>query len=180
MNLLAHATSNVSASEDAMISDQLDWMLPSSSTSASGASPAAAASLSPVWSGNETATIPLLASTQPTLVLFKESEFPGWSAAVVTADGSRQPVDIVDSEYDYMLVRLDSLPNGSRLELTYRPPWSEIAAWVASAVSLVLILVWLARPGAANVLLGGVRSALSRPWRPIARRYEARWQEEDA
>jgi len=180
MNLLAHATSNVSASEDAMISDQLDWMLPSSSTSASGASPAAAASLSPVWSGNETATIPLLASTQATLVLFKESEFPGWSAAVVTADGSRQPVDIVDSEYDYMLVRLDSLPNGSRLELTYRPPWSEIAAWVASAVSLVLILVWLARPGAANVLLGGVRGVLSRPWRPIARRYEARWQEEDA
>jgi hypothetical protein len=180
MNLLAHATSNASASEDAMISDQLDWLLPPSAPSPSGASPAMAVSRSPVWSGNEAVTIPLTASSQPTLVLFKESEFPGWSAALVTADGSRHPVLIADSEYDYMLVRLDSVPDGSRLELAYRPPWSEVAAWVASAISLLLILVWLARPTAASAVLNGLRGVSSRPLRPIARRYKARWQEEDA
>jgi hypothetical protein len=180
MNLLAHATGSGSASEDAMIRDQFDWLLPPSAASASGASPAAAIPLAPIWSGNEAVTIPLSASARPSLVLFKESQFPGWSAELVTADGSRQPVDIVDSEYDYMLVRLDSAPAGSRLEFTYRPPWSEVATWVASALSLVLILVWLATPRAGRLVLGRAGGALSRGWHPIGARYAGRWQDEDA
>jgi hypothetical protein len=179
MNILAHATASGSASEDEMIRDQFDWLLPPSAAPSSEAAPSEASSLTPVWSGNEAVTIPLSASIGPALVLFKESEFPGWSADLVAADGSRQPVVIVDSEYDYMLIRLDSIPTGSRLEFAYRPPASEVAAWVASAITLILILVWLARPGAAGTVRGKAGGAVGRAWRSIGRRYGARWQDED-
>jgi hypothetical protein len=180
MNLLAHAAGSSSESEDAMIREQFDWLLPPSDASASGASPAAAVSLVPEWSGNEAVTIPLAPASQPSLVLFKESQFPGWSAALVSASGSRQPVDILDSEYDYMLVRLESVPAGSRLEFVYRPPWSEVAAWVASAVALVLILVWLVVPSTGTRVRGAVGGALSRGRQSIETRYGSRWQDEDA
>ncbi len=179
MNLLAHATSTGSASEGTLIRDQLDWLLPEAPAPANGASPAAAVNLAPAWSGNEAVTIPLIASSGPALVLFKESMFPGWSAQLVAGDGSRQQVAIVDSEYDYMLVRLDSPPAGSRLEFVYRPPWSEVAAWVASAVSLVVILVWLVRPAAGGAVIARLRDVTRRARRPLERRYVQRWQEEE-
>jgi hypothetical protein len=178
MNLLAHATDTGSASEEAMIRAQFDWLLPASAPSASGASPAAAANIAPVWSGNESVTIPLAAASQPTLVLFKESMFPGWSAELVSG-GSRQPVAIVDSEYDYMLVRLDSVPAGSSLEFHYSPPWSEVAMWAASAVSLVLILVWLLRPGAVKFMRRRVVDAFGSALRRPLQTYARRWDSED-
>jgi hypothetical protein len=179
MNLLAHATTTGSASEDALIRSQFDWLLPPAVTAGSGASPAAAANLAPAWSGNEAVTIPLVAASEPTLVLFKESQFPGWSADLVSA-GARQPVAIIDSEYDYMMVRLDSVPAGSRLEFTYRPPWTEVAAWVASAVSLVLILVWLLRPGFASTMWEAVGGKLSRAWRGRLQSYANRWESDES
>jgi hypothetical protein len=179
MNLLAHAGSSGSASEDAMISDQFDWLLPPSSESSSGASPAGAESIAPVWSGNEAVTIALATSTQPTLVLFKESQFPGWSAELVSASGSRQQVEIVDSEYDYMLMRLDSVPAGSRLELEYRPPWSEVGMWLASAISLMMMLVWLAAPSVTDGVRRRVGSLWGRAWGSVGSRYAGQWKEED-
>jgi hypothetical protein len=179
MNLLAHAASAGSATENALIADQLDWLLPPAPQPASGASPVASVNLTPAWPGNEMATIPLVASSGPALVLFKESLFPGWSAQLVAADGSRRPVPIVDSEYDYMLVSLDAVPPGSTLEFVYRPPWSEVATWVASALSLVLILVWLVRPGSGAVLIGVAGGGLRRLQDQIARSDRVRWGDED-
>jgi hypothetical protein len=179
MNLLAHVSANASASEGAMIRDEFSWLLPQSEASPTSASPAGAASIPAVWSGNEAVTIPLNASTEPTLILFKESLFPGWSAELVSANASRQPVQIVDSEYDYMLVRLDSVPAGSSLEFSYRPPWSEVAMWVASAISLALMLVWLAWPGALKVARAGAGGALSRTWRKMGLHRAWGWHEED-
>ena len=178
MNLLAHATATGSASEEAMIRSQFDWLLPPSAASDSSASPAAAANLVPSWSGNEAVSIPLVASPQPALVLFKESMFPGWSAELVSS-GARQPVEIVDAEYDYMLVRLASVPAGSRLEFRYRPPASEVAMWVASAISLALILVWLLRPGFGDAVRVRVIGALSRAGRRPMQGYARRWDSED-
>ena len=80
------------------------------------------------------------------MVLFKESLFPGWSASLVGADGSRLSVQLIDAEYDYMLVSLDSVPVGSHLDFVYRPPWSEVAWWISSIVCLVLIGAWLLWP----------------------------------
>ena len=162
-----------------MISDQFDWLLPPSSESSSGASPAGAESIAPVWSGNEAVTIALATSTQPTLVLFKESQFPGWSAELVSASGSRQEVEIVDSEYDYMLMRLDSVPAGSRLELEYRPPWSEVGMWLGSAISLAMMLVWLAAPSVTDGVRRRVGSLWGRAWGSVGSRYAGQWKEED-
>jgi hypothetical protein len=179
MNLLAHSTGTGSASEEAMIRSQFDWLLPESTPSATSASPAAAANLTPAWSGNESATIALTASSQPTLVLFKESKFPGWSAELVTGS-SRQPVEIVDSEYDYMLVQLGSVPAGSRLEFKYSPPWSEVAMWVASGLSLALMVLWLLRPGLAGAVGELVIGPASRAWRRRIQAYAGRWESEEA
>jgi hypothetical protein len=179
MNLLAHATTTGSASENALIRSQFDWLLPPAVAAGSGASPAAASNLAPAWSGNEAVTIPLVAASEPTLVLFKESQFPGWSADLVSG-GARRPVAIVDSEYDYMMVRLDSVPAGSSLEFTYRPPSTEVAAWVASAVSLVLILAWLLRPGAANTVWEAVSGKLSRAWRRRLQSYAHGWESDES
>jgi hypothetical protein len=178
MNLLAHSTQTGSASEEAMIRSQFDWLLPGSAPAGSSASPAAAVNLTPAWSGNEAATIALATSAQPALVLFKESKFPGWSAELVSGS-SRQPAEIVDSEYDYMLVRLGSVPAGSRLEFTYRPPWSELAMWVASGVSLALMLAWLLRPGAGKAARELVIGGPSRAWRRRMQNYAARWETEE-
>ena len=178
MNLLAHATDTGSASEEAIIRSQFDWLLPASTASDSAASPSAAANLAPVWAGNEAVSIPLMASSQAALVLFKESMFPGWSAELVSGS-TRQPVQIVDSEYDYMLVRLDSVPAGSALEFTYRPPWSEVAMWVASAVALALMLVWLLRPDATAAVWVRVVGPMSRVGRRPLQAYARRWDAED-
>jgi hypothetical protein len=179
MNLIAHAVRSGSPSEDALVRDQFDWLLPQGGASSTGASPALAASLPQDWTGNETVSLPLQPSSGPALVLLKESLFPGWSAELVGADGSRRPVDIVDSEYDYMLVRLDAVPAGARLEFTYRPPWTEVAYWIASALSLLVILVWLVRPRAPLAALAPFGVALRAGWRPIGRRLASRWHEDE-
>jgi hypothetical protein len=180
MNLLAHATRSASASEDALVRDQLDWLLPPGAAASSGASPAQSVSLPQDWTGNESVSIPLQASSGPALVLFKESLFPGWSAELVSADGSRRAVDIVDSEYDYMLVRLDVIPGSARLEFTYRPPWTEVAAWIASALSLLVLLVWLVRPRAAAAIPIWVWGVARGGWRPVERRLASGWREDDS
>jgi hypothetical protein len=137
-NLFAHADQAHSTSEDALIAAQFKWLLPDSGS--------AQVSITPAWSGNEAVSIPLAASAGRTLVLFKESLFPGWSASLVGADGSRLSVQLIDAEYDYMLVSLDSVPAGSHLDFVYRPPWSEVAWWISSIVCLVLIGAWLLWP----------------------------------
>jgi hypothetical protein len=180
MNLVAHATRSASASEDALVRDQLDWLLPPGAAASSGASPAQSVSLPQDWTGNASVSIPLQASSGPALVLFKESLFPGWSAELVSADGSRRAVDIVDSEYDYMLVRLDVIPGSARLEFTYRPPWTEVAAWIASALSLFVLLVWLVRPRAAAAIPIWVWGVARVGWRPVERRLASGWREDDA
>jgi hypothetical protein len=78
-----------------------------------------------------------------------------------------------------MLVSLDVIPAGSSLEFVYRPPWSEVAAWVASALSLALILAWLVRPDAGGAALGVASGGLRRSRDQIGKRFGARWREED-
>jgi hypothetical protein len=136
MNLLAHEASAGSTSEDAFVTTQFSWLLPRQ---------APQIDITPSWQGNDEAVLPLPASTEPSLVLFKESLFPGWSARLETAGTSRS-VSILDSEMDFMLVRLDSVPVGSRLVFTYGPTPRLEAWWALSALDLAILVLWLIRP----------------------------------
>lgn len=138
-NLLPHASQFNSSSEDAFIRDQFGWLLPPDS----GVAGTTQQSVSQDWAGNQMVSLPLSESTGPTLVLLKESIFPGWSATLVGANGSRTPATILDAEYDYMLVSLNNVPAGARLEFVYRPPWTEVLSWALSAFGLFLLVAWL-------------------------------------
>ena len=178
-NLLAHASQAGSASENMLIRDQFSWLLPDPAPGATCTSPSASVSLAQNWSGNELVSIPLAPSAGPALVLFKESQFPGWSAEVVSADGSRRPVSILDSEYDYMLVPLDSVAAGAKLEFRYRPPVVEVGFWVISALSLLVILAWLVFPRWVPMAGDWTRSAARKAWSPVRARVAAGWADDD-
>jgi hypothetical protein len=124
-------------------------------TPAAGSSPQVA--MEPHWIGTDEITLNLEQSSGPSLVLLKESLFPGWSATLVTPDGSAS-VDLVGSEMDFMLANLGPIPAGSRLVFTYGPTTFEQATWLVSFVFLVGLLTWLVRPG----LIG---SGAGRVWR---------------
>jgi hypothetical protein len=177
-NLLAHASQAGSATENVLIQDQFDWLLPNPTPGAT-ASPATSISLPQSWSGNEAVSIPLAPSAGPALVLFKESMFPGWSAELVGADGSRKPIVILDSEYDYMLVSLDSVPAGARLDFVYRPPASEVIDWGLSALSLVVLLWWLVFPRGLVAIGGGIQLWAWKVWRPVMARLSLGWRDDD-
>ena len=102
----------------------------------------------PTWLGNDEVVLPLVPSSDRSLVLFKESVFPGWSARLENPGGSTV-VSIVSSEMDFMLVHLDSVPAGSRLVFTYTPTPRLEAWWALSTLALAGLLLWLVRPGAA-------------------------------
>ncbi|HKW06750.1 MAG TPA: hypothetical protein VJS19_04200, partial [Candidatus Dormibacteraeota bacterium] len=180
MNLLAHDAGSSSPSEDQVIRDAFDWLLPPGAAAMTGASPAAAISLPQRWTGNEEVSLPLQPSTVPALVLMRESLFPGWSADLVAGDGGRRSVQILDSEYDYMLVRLDSVPASASLQFTYRPGWAEVTSWIASALSLLAILVWLVMPYAFAAGLDRLATITREAWRPLRRRWAPGWREEEA
>lgn len=154
MNLLAHDASVRSSSEDSFITDQFQWLLPT-------ATPQTDIALS--WRGNDEAVLPLSASSEPSLVLFKESHFPGWTARLETGGASRS-VSIVDSEMDFMMVHLDSVPAGSRLVFTYAPTLRLEAWWAVSALGLAGLIVFLVRPQLAG-----------RPWRWVSGRFIRPW-----
>jgi hypothetical protein len=101
--------------------------------------------IAPQWTGDGQARLPLQASTGRTLVLFKESLFPGWSARLETPQGSTA-VALAGGEMDFMLATLDSVPPGSTLVLTYGPTLVEQGSWYLSAVAVAVLAVWALRP----------------------------------
>jgi hypothetical protein len=175
MNLIAHNSTSGSADERQFLTAQLAWLFASD---AGVQSPQVA--IAPVWNGDDQAVLALQVSAQPSLVLFKESLFPGWSARLVTPSGS-QPVDLVGSEMDFMLALVPAVPAGSSLVFTYGPTVLEQASWWISFVFLALLISWVFRP----TFLARVRSLITRRAarltarliRPIVTR-SARWGED--
>ena len=170
MNLIAHNSTSSSGDETRFLASQLAWLF------ASDPSESAQVAIAPVWSGDDKATLELQASAAPSVVLFKESLFPGWSARLVSPGGSQQ-VDLAGSEMDFMLAILPAVPAGSSLVFSYGPTAFEQAAWGLSLVFLVVLITWAFRPA---VLARG-RQWLSplakRLLSPLARRSEA-WGED--
>ena len=157
MNLMAHDATSGSADEDSFMASQFAWLF----APAAGASPQI--SIQPSWTGSDEVSLALEPSAGPSLVLFKESLFPGWTARLVTPNGS-STVDLVGSEMDFMLADLGSVPPGSTLVFTYGPTIAVYLSWAISAISLLAMLVWLLRPlwwrrvwGPGARLLVGVR-----------------------
>src|SRR4029077_9014026 len=139
MNWFAHNAASGSPDEAAFLASQLDWLFAADS----GAGPQV--SITPSWNGDDRATLALQATSGPSLVLFKESLFPGWSARLATPTGS-QPVALAGSEMDFMLAALPAVPAGSSLVFVYGPTVFEQASWVLSLLFLVLVVVWVVRP----------------------------------
>ena len=139
MNLMAHDATSGSVDEDRFLADQLGWLF----TPAAGSSPQVA--IQPSWTGSDRVSLALEPSASPSLVLFKESLFPGWTARLVTPNGSSN-VDLVGSEMDFMLADLGSVPPGSALVFTYGPTPAVYLSWAVSAVSFVAMLIWMLRP----------------------------------
>jgi hypothetical protein len=158
MNLAAHAVAKSSAAEVQFLADRFAWALglgpasPATDPAASGQ-----ARLTPDWPSDERAVLSLQPASGPTWVLFRESDFPEWSATVIDASGRRQAVAIVPSEMDYMLVRLDHVGAGSTLEFDYSPSIWVWASWAVSAGVALLLALWCVRPG----LFTAAESALS-------------------
>ena len=141
MNLIAHAETAQSDDEYAFLARQFAWLL--ESPAGSPGSPVSPDT--PTWVGNDEAQIPLTASSGPTSVLFKESMAPGWSAELQWPGGSHA-VTIEPAEIDFMLVRLPSVPAGSMLVFHYGPTWQVYLWWAASAITLFLLVIWVAAP----------------------------------
>jgi hypothetical protein len=162
MNLLAHDASGGSTEEDQFVSRQLAWLF----APAAGTSQVA---IPPVWDGSDQVSLALNQSSDPSLVLLKESLFPGWSAELVTPSGT-QPVRLVGSEMDFMLAILGPVPAGSKLVFTYGPTPAEVASWFLAGAFLVALIAWLIRPA----IYGRVAAAVGTGWRrmmsPVADR----------
>jgi hypothetical protein len=149
MNLAAHAVAKGSGAELQFLADRFAWALGLGSASQAATDPVAAgqARLNPLWPSDERAVLSLQPASGPTWVLFRESDFPEWSASVIDASGRRQPVAIVPAEMDYMLVRLDHVGAGSRLEFDYSPSIWAWASWAVSAGLALMLVLWCVRPG---------------------------------
>jgi hypothetical protein len=165
MNLIAHDASSGSTDEDQFLASQFAWLYP-----ASGAQVAITAQ----WSGDSQATLQLNQSDQRTIVLFKESLFPGWSARLVTPGGSRS-VPLDGSEMDFMLATLDSVPAGSKLVFSYGPTVFEEATWILSALWAIALGLWLVKPQLYSRGLRRVGTAAG----ATGRRLVGTWDEED-
>jgi hypothetical protein len=171
MNLIAHSSASGSVDEQQFLSSQLAWLFAADPTVTGTQTP-----ITPVWQGDDQASLGLQASAQPSLVLFKESLFPGWSARLVTPTGS-QSVDLVGSEMDFMLARVPAVPAGSRLVFSYRPTLLEQGSWVLSLVFLVALLGWVLRPHLFVRVRKGGAGLLRRIVRPVVIGVR-RWDEE--
>lgn len=157
MNLMAHDAISGSADEDRFLADQFAWLFAPTVAASSQLS------LQPSWTDSDHVSLALEQSAGPSLVLFKESLFPGWTARLVTPNGSSS-VDLMGSEMDFMLADLASVPPGSALVFTYGPTGAVYLSWVISALSLAMMLIWGLRPrwwrrvwGPGARVLGGVR-----------------------
>jgi hypothetical protein len=174
MNLMAHDAASGSADEDRFLAAQLAWLFAPSS----GDSPQVA--IEPVWSGGDQVTLSLQPSSGPTLVLLKESLFPGWSARLVTPSGSSS-VDLVGSEMDFMLADLSAVPPGSTLVFTYGPTAFEEATWAVSLAVFAALIAWLVRPAlidrARQLVAQSSRGLLDVAFGGLARR-ASRWGED--
>jgi hypothetical protein len=144
MNLLAHQSTSGSSDEFQFLTGQFEWLYGGDTGGGSTSGPQAP--IEPLWNGGDQATLTLAPSTGPSLVLFKESLFPGWSAQLVTPTGSRE-VPLVGSGMDFMLARLDTVPAGSVLVFAYGPTFAEEALWGLSVLSLAALVAWVMRPG---------------------------------
>jgi hypothetical protein len=159
MNLAAHAVSKGSGAELQFLADRFAWALGLGPESRATTDPAAAgqARLTPLWPSDEQAVLSLQAASGPTWVLFRESDFPEWSASVIDSSGRRQAVAIVPAEMDYMLVRLDNVSAGSRLEFDYSPSIWVWASWAISAGVALMLALWCVRPGLFVAADAGIR-----------------------
>ena len=139
MNLLAHDASSGSTDEDQFVTSQLAWLF------APADGPEVQVSLPPTWTGANEVILALQESNTPSLVLLKESLFPGWSARLVTPYGT-QSVRLVGGEMDFMVAMLGPVPAGSRLVFTYGPTALEVASWWLSLAVLAALILWIVRP----------------------------------
>ncbi len=182
MNLAAHAVSKGSTAELSFLADRFAWALGLNPSNQATTDPATAGQqrLSPAWPTGERAVLSLQPAYGPTWVLFRESDFPEWSATLIDASGRSQAVAIVPSEMDYMLVRMDQVTAGSRLQFDYSPGvWELAPGALAGAVALMLVLwcVWPALFVAAESVVRA-RSAAAMGWGRefIAKRSE--WEDQ--
>jgi hypothetical protein len=139
MNLMAHDATSGSADEDRFLANQFAWLFAPTVAAASQVS------IQPSWTGSDQVSLALEPSAGPSLVLFKESLFPGWTARLVTPNGSSS-IELMGSEMDFMLADLASVPPGATLVFTYGPTVAVHLTWAVSAISLAMMLIWMLRP----------------------------------
>ena len=155
-NLLAHAAHATSVETDYLAS-QWSWLL------GAAAQAPGQLTLTPDWRGNDEVVLPLRPASSPAWVLFKESSLPGWSATLETPSGS-QALTISSGELDYMLLRLDRVPAGSRLVFRFGPTWRVHLWWALSATAALLAGAWLLRPRLFTAPAGAVGARITRGW----------------
>ncbi|HEV2036404.1 MAG TPA: hypothetical protein VGU71_19810 [Candidatus Dormibacteraeota bacterium] len=153
MNLVSHAAFRQSPSETHFVASQLAWLNPGGVASQQD--------ITPIWTSQDQAVVDLQPVAGPSLVMFKESAFPGWSVELQTPGGTRS-LDFESSEMDYVLVRLDSVPAGSRLVFTFGPTPRIYVWWSISTLTLVAVLAWLLRPA---LIEAPVKAVRRRWWR---------------
>ncbi|MDQ6742218.1 MAG: hypothetical protein M3Z97_04825 [Candidatus Dormibacteraeota bacterium] len=153
-NLLAHAAHATSVETDYLAS-QWRWLL------GAAARGLGQLTLTPDWRGNDEVVLPLRPASSPAWVLFKESSLPGWSATLETPSGS-QALRISSGELDYMLLRLDRVPAGSRLVLRFGPTWRVHLWWALSATAALLAGAWLLRLRLFTAPAGAVGARITR------------------
>jgi len=178
MNLIAHLETNASSDggdEMQVVADQFDWLLGGDESGSEPQRP-----LEVHWQGNDAASVDLAASDVPAAVMFRETLMPGWGVSLVWPGGQRE-LPILDAGQDFMLVRLDRAPAGSRLVYRFQPPAEVRLGEVLSVLTLLLLLLWLVRPGPfrrAWAAVAMVLHARVNRWRQELR-YQLRSEEDD-
>lgn len=169
MNLVAHDAGAGSATEDAYVAGLFAWL-------ANSSGPQQGVPLT--WTSDDDVRVQLNPTAAPTWLMVKESFAPGWSAQL-TRNGSRATaaVTLLDGGLDFIVARLEAVPNGGTLELRYGPTAGAHAAWALSAVSLLLLVIWVVSPRWYSLAFPAARRHLASFARFMERRF--RWAEED-
>jgi hypothetical protein len=165
MNLFGHAQADTTGHEMALLGNQFTWLL--------GGRPAGPAGsgqhpLQVSWQGSDAASVALAPAAGPTAVMFRQSLMPGWRASLVWPRGSRD-LSLLDAGQDFMLVSLDRVPAGARIDFRYQPPLSVPLGQILSAGTLAGLVAWLVVPSPVHALLGRLRALIQtrvRRWFP--------------
>ncbi|MBU0618886.1 hypothetical protein KKD62_01470 [Patescibacteria group bacterium] len=80
---------------------------------------------------------------QPSILYWREAEFPNWQATLSHPSGAKEKIDIYRAGPGFMLMRLPPLEQGSRLQLAFKPGGRTYLGRILSLFALIILLIYV-------------------------------------